>query len=236
MNRKSAARSAAGAQTPRTRRAPAGATSPRRPARTPQQPAPEALAPAVAHEPLAAILAAAGQLIDEHGVDGLNTTAVARRAGISTATLYRHFPDKHAILDALVLDLHAERGAAVKAIYRRIGDAPDWRAPLAEAAQVAWRMRLARPGGRSTRRALQTSPELWQWDQAQNMELARALGSALRRRKPGLSRATAERIALVALTAMIALMDVAGLEERHGEAILEEARIMREAYLAQYLD
>jgi AcrR family transcriptional regulator len=183
-----------------------------------------------------AILRAAGELLDEAGVDGLNTTAVARRAGVSTATLYRHFPDKHAVLRALVLDIHEERAAAVVGIYDEIATSADWRAPLARVVHIAYRMRLARPGGRSTRRALQTSPELWQWDQQQNEEIARALARALRRREPRLTRAASERIARVTVTASVALLDLACLDERRGEAILEDATALREAYLARYLD
>ena len=49
---------------------------------------------------LARILQAAGEVLQESGYEGLNTTAVAQRAGVSTATMYRHFPDKHAVLHA----------------------------------------------------------------------------------------------------------------------------------------
>lgn len=45
------------------------------------------IAEAAARDPLAAILQAAGELLDEVGAEGLNTTAIARRAGVSTATL-----------------------------------------------------------------------------------------------------------------------------------------------------
>jgi len=191
---------------------------------------------APSRDPVPAILRAAGELLDEAGVDGLNTTAVARRAGVSTATLYRHFPDKHAVLRALVLDIHEERAAAVVGIYDEVATGADWREPLARVVRTAYRMRVARPGGRSTRRALQTSPELWQWDQQQNEEIARALARALRRRKPRLTRAVSERIARVTVTASVALLDLACLDERRGEAILEDATALREAYLARYLD
>ena len=192
--------------------------------------------PRLLPDPLPAIFRAAGELLDERGAEGLNTTDIARRAGISTATLYRHFPDKHAVLRALVLDIHEERAAAVRAIYAELVGGPDWREPLARAIRVAYRMRLARPGGRSTRRALQTSPELWQWDQQQSEELARALARALRLRKPTLPRAVAARIALITVTASVALLDLACLDARRGDAIVEEATALREAYLAPYLD
>ena len=41
------------------------------------------------------ILKAAGLVLDLHGYDGLSTTAVALRAGMSTGTLFRLYRDKH---------------------------------------------------------------------------------------------------------------------------------------------
>jgi AcrR family transcriptional regulator len=185
---------------------------------------------------IAAILRAAGELLDERGSDGLNTTAIAQRAGISTATLYQHFPDKQAVLRALVQALQSERESAVAACYDDLATAPDWRVPLAAAIRTAFRLRVERPGGRSTRRALQTSPELWQWDQDQTESLAKVLARAMRRRKPTLTRATAERVALVAVTASIALLDLSSMDRRRGNALLADADALRNAYLARYLD
>jgi AcrR family transcriptional regulator len=187
-------------------------------------------------EPLAAILQAAGELLDEVGAEGLNTTAIARRAGVSTATLYRHFPDKRAVLDAVVQAVHTERAMVVRAYYERFATEPDWRTPLSDLLMDMYRMRVGRPGGRSTRRALQTSPELWLWDQRQNEELARSFAAAMRRRRPALSRVRAERIALAIVTSTVSLLDLACLDERRAKSVLEEAIAMRSAYLAPYLD
>jgi AcrR family transcriptional regulator len=44
------------------------------------------------------ILEAAVQVIARDGAQGLNTNAVAERAGVSIGTLYQYFPDKDAIL------------------------------------------------------------------------------------------------------------------------------------------
>ncbi len=44
------------------------------------------------------ILEAAVQVIARDGAEGLNTNAVAERAGVSIGTLYQYFPDKDAIL------------------------------------------------------------------------------------------------------------------------------------------
>ena len=55
------------------------------------------------------ILAAAAELVTEHGVDALNLSDVAARAGFgNAASLYRYFPSKDALVEALAA-LHLER-------------------------------------------------------------------------------------------------------------------------------
>lgn len=182
------------------------------------------------------ILRAAGEILDEAGYEGFNTTAVAQRAGISTATLYRHYPDKHAVLRALIVHGQTERSTALGPFYETFATAADWRKPLAEASRHIWRMRLSQPGARATRRALQMSPDLWQWDQRQNEEIALGMANAMRRRNPRLSAVQAKRVALVSVQAMVSLLDLASLDPRRGSRIVEEAIAMRAAYLAPYLD
>ncbi|MCU1600726.1 MAG: TetR family transcriptional regulator [Frankiales bacterium] len=47
------------------------------------------------------MLDAAAELLDELGPDGLSTSAIAARAGVSVGSLYQFFPDKHAVSEAL---------------------------------------------------------------------------------------------------------------------------------------
>jgi len=49
---------------------------------------------ASAHEK---VLKAALRLIGEHGIDGTSMDAIARLSGVSKATLYNHWKDKHAL-------------------------------------------------------------------------------------------------------------------------------------------
>jgi AcrR family transcriptional regulator len=55
----------------------------------------------------AAILRAAGELLDSRGLDGLSVDAIASRAGVSKATIYRWWPNKAAIVMDAVLDVTA---------------------------------------------------------------------------------------------------------------------------------
>jgi len=63
----------------------------------------------------AAILGAAGKLLEEHGIAGLSLREAARRAGVSHNAPYRHFDDRDALLAALAAEGFAQLGAALEA-------------------------------------------------------------------------------------------------------------------------
>ncbi len=73
----------------------------------------------------AAILDAAAHALSEHGTRA-NMAELAAAAGVSRATLYRYFPDREALLDALATHALAEASA-------RLADAGLERAPVEEA-------------------------------------------------------------------------------------------------------
>ena len=72
------------------------------------------------------LLDAACALFIEFGLQ-VSLAAVSRRAGVSIATLYRHFPDRKALVTAVAADVMArtrvEARTALARISRRWGDA-----------------------------------------------------------------------------------------------------------------
>ena len=56
-----------------------------------------------------AVLAAAGELIENEGLDSLSVREAARRAGVSHNAPYRHFPDRDALLAALAAHIAEHR-------------------------------------------------------------------------------------------------------------------------------
>ena len=65
----------------------------------------------------AAILEAGWAMFLERGVEAVSLEAVAAKAGVSKATLYKHFPDKPALFEAGVL-LEMERIEAAQSLRR----------------------------------------------------------------------------------------------------------------------
>jgi len=76
------------------------------------------------------ILGATARVLVRHGFDGLTTNAVAEAAGVSIGSLYQYFPNKEALVSALI-DRHMEdMNASVLAELTRVA-----KLPLAEAAR-----------------------------------------------------------------------------------------------------
>src|ERR1700685_4313866 len=66
-----------------------------------------------------AISEATIQVLLSHGTDRLTTTRVAERAGVSVGTLYQYYPNKQALLFAVLEDHLGKVSAAVEAACRR---------------------------------------------------------------------------------------------------------------------
>jgi AcrR family transcriptional regulator len=73
-----------------------------------------------------AIVEAAARILEERGLDGYTTNAIAERAGVSIGSLYQYFPGKDALTAALL-----ERETAVL-----------WADFIAARAERDWRVRL----------------------------------------------------------------------------------------------
>lgn len=60
------------------------------------------------------LLDATAQVLNEVGIEKLSTNKVARRARVSVGSIYQYFPDKQALLDALVEDRMQRLGELVR--------------------------------------------------------------------------------------------------------------------------
>lgn len=94
---------------------------------------------------LARILDAGAALLDEAGYELLSTRAVADRAGVPIGSVYRFFPNKRALVDAL-----AERNLEVYAgrVVARLEGIPEreWRAAIDAVLDEYLAMKRSVPG------------------------------------------------------------------------------------------
>jgi AcrR family transcriptional regulator len=70
------------------------------------------------------ILTAAKRAFDRSGLNGLSLRLIAKKVGITPMAIYRHYANKQALIDALVLDALAEWSDIVAAIAP--GEPLDW--------------------------------------------------------------------------------------------------------------
>ncbi|WP_067844260.1 TetR/AcrR family transcriptional regulator [Nocardia lijiangensis] len=77
------------------------------------------------------------ELTDREGIDGLTMRRLASELGVATAALYRHFPDREALLGAMAELVLAESPPPAAAA--------DWRAALTHEAEQEWQLYQRHP-------------------------------------------------------------------------------------------
>jgi len=70
------------------------------------------------------ILNATTRILVKHGFDGLTTNAVAHAAGVSIGSLYQYFPNKEALVAALIEQHIEDMNAAITAELARVATLP----------------------------------------------------------------------------------------------------------------
>ncbi len=182
------------------------------------------------------ILRATGELLDDAGFDALTTTAVAERADVNIATLYRYFPDKFALIEALALSIEAERLAKIDPMLAAFARSTDWRRDLRAVFDKLLDLRLKRTGVKGLRRALHSAPQLWVAERAGFGRMVERWAAALRGRVPSMTAARAELVATAVMTMLLGMLDWTMAEPAKRRAVMREGGAALERYLAPYLD
>jgi len=179
----------------------------------------------------ASILDAATEIIVERGVQGLNTNAVAERAGVNIGTVYHYFPDKTAILVELFRIDQARRVGQLMEKMREVASASDLNAWADEVFALAIELRNDQPATAHLRRAFRAVPELVELDRRETDEYLEFFASQLRIRFPELSgtRAQAAAKVLIEITAMI--LDVSQESDQIIDEFLSEGLTALKSYL-----
>jgi AcrR family transcriptional regulator len=155
----------------------------------------------------ARIVQAVADLVADAHPASISVPAVAKRAGVGVATVYRYFPTKEALLDASAMVLGDDaKLASLDAYPRTFEEAasllPDQFAALARQLPLA-RNQLSSPLGRELRQL--------RW-QAKQAALAQALsGSGIDPTSPAGERLAAIADVLTSSTAVLELHDKAGI-------------------------
>lgn len=175
------------------------------------------------------------EVLEQEGLDGLNTNAIAERAGVNIATLYSYFRDKYDILYDLFEISENQRAEAVLAQIDALRNSEDWRAWMRSIIQKMADLRAEQPGGVVLRSALAFRPELLDLDDRSTVRSAQAVAEALTERTPGLDEERARCMAKVTVTTITHLLDLAFSQAPPDRAIVEELKDLIVRYLEPHI-
>jgi len=181
------------------------------------------------------ILDATSQLLDELGLEGVNTNTIAKAAGVNIATLYQYFPNKRAVLLALFQRQAERRVSTARSLLAGIGRSPDWPARIDAFVDGMARLRAELPGTAALMQAMRVDPEL----REHNLRAGDAASSTFAEEllEGGrLSREDAKIVARCVLEVNATLIDVwqQAFGGRNGR-LLGELKQLHRRYLAAYL-
>ena len=181
------------------------------------------------------ILDATSRLLDELGLEGINTNTIAKAAGVNIATLYQYFPNKRAVLLALFQRQAERRVSTAQSLLAGIGRTADWPARINAFVDGMARLRAELPGTAALMQAMRVDPELREYNlragDAASATLAAELLEAGR-----LSPEDARIVARCMLEVNAALIDV--WQQAFGgrnSRLLGELKQLHSRYLAAYL-
>lgn len=180
------------------------------------------------------VLATATELLDRVGAEGLTTNLIASESGVNISSIYKYFPNKHAILVALFERYNQQRFEAVRALVETFGGSPDWEHTLDKTIDKILSTRRATPGNVALRRAMRSSPELAEIDQQANQSVARWFSEQVRQ-LTGLPERRAIVVSRLAIEAETALMDWwESPDVDYAPMVAREIKAMMRAYIGLY--
>lgn len=183
-----------------------------------------------------AVCDAAAAILAEHGLEGLTTNRVARRAGVSITAVYAYFPDKWAIVHELSERFERLRVDYIAERFATITTEPDWRGVMQETWDALVRYRIEVPAGMALRHAVHATPRLRQIDLEGTERAVTAFALAMMARRPDLDPERAYQVAWTATIAVGPILDDVCADGTIHEAKLAEGKRLMLGYLAPYLD
>ncbi|ABC31464.1 Transcriptional regulator [Hahella chejuensis KCTC 2396] len=178
------------------------------------------------------ILNEAAILISEVGVQGAKTSEIARRAGISLASLYRYFPNKAAIVKALA-ERHIKTLSSVMEEFVSEFDLEEGFDKLIDTFAHFYR---SEPGYKEIWSGVEAMPELQQLDLGELFDNAQAITNRAKLLYPQVEQERLWLICVMLPRACGAILRLAmTMEEKPESIMLTELKLMVKSYLRQRL-
>lgn len=187
-----------------------------------------------------AILEAAGELLEEVGIERLSTNLVCKRAGLSPPALYRYFPNKYALLKELGSRLMQVQDEAVYAWQDKAhsGEADSVQAEAEKLHQILTHLNAITaefPGGGWVMRALRAVPILSEVRIESRESVADRDYEVLLRRYPDADKRVLRIAATLCVEVLYASMElVKDQPELDADLITREISYMTALYLDSF--
>lgn len=179
------------------------------------------------------ILSATARLVERRGVAAVNTNAIARLARLPVGTLYQFFPNREAVLKALMQSQLEAFDEALWPLLAPSGDELPLPQTVDRIVDALAKAYLRVPALAPLLKGLRYDAQFSQLSAANNVRVAEALAELVQRRVPRAPRRRALAIATTAVEATDAVM-MAWLQTRD-RALLAELKAMLRAYGAELL-
>lgn len=190
-----------------------------------------------AEETVELILDTSAQLLGEVGLDDFNTNLLAKQAGLRVSTIYRYFPNKLAILTALVQNLRDSIIEALTGVELDDGD-NDWRSVIYAYIDAYVAVSREHRGFFAIRRAMQSTPKLYEIEKEMEAKLSSSMMKLLEEKGVEIQADDLTRVIQVFLVAGAAIYDLAWLKGKKSknseEAVIRELKVMSISYLENY--
>lgn len=182
------------------------------------------------------ILDSASALLADEGLGALNTNAIAARAGISVAALYRYFDGKLSILRQLAIAVEVERDDLIAMALASFAETPDWRTWVDGLVHRLADFRVEHAAGAELRTALMVIPELRELQREYDDQRVQVLTEAFLRRSPSLDPDAARTVASVALATNPPVLDRACRDGKVDRSVVAAQVTMLTALLGTLFD
>ncbi|MDL0429819.1 TetR/AcrR family transcriptional regulator [Marinobacter sp. TBZ242] len=181
-------------------------------------------------ERVRSILRHAASIFHELGVDATSMSAIARRSGMSLASLYRYFPNKTAIVKAIAEE-HVER---MEAALRERLETLDLVDAVDVLIDLFYEFYRTEPAYSAIWSGVESMPELRELDTRELYSHARDLDNRLKDDCPGIpaDRRWTASLMLPRSTGTV-LRLAATLPEEQAQSMVAELKCMARAYLAE---
>ncbi len=190
-----------------------------------------------ARRTVARLLEVTAELLESVGLDRITTNLVAERSGVNIGTVYKYFPNKYALINALALEVAERQIAAMRGYLRQADPARPWQEVHDGLVDVLVEVNRSATGAVALQRTLAAVPDLVVAYRRMNYLTARELNGFLRRWGVDLPERQLDLMVLCMGEASAALMDLAESDPDHDpDVIVREMKTMLKGYIAWHLD